>query len=56
MEWETLPHVIWTRNSDWDPAVHHEFNEGGDEWYHALTDHTENPHGELYNKFGNYRK
>ena len=55
MEWETLPHVNWTRDSDWDSAIfNHEFNEGGDEWYDALTDHTKNPHGELFDKFGNY--
>ena len=57
MEWETLPHVNWTCDSDWDPAIfNHEFDEGGDEWYDALTDHTKNPHGELFDKFGNYCK
>ena len=57
MEWETLLHVNWTHDSDWDPAIfHHKFNEGGDEWYHALMDHTKNPHGELLTEFGNYCK
>ena len=57
MEWETLPHVNWTRDSHRDPAIfHHKFDEGSDEWYRALTDHTRNPHGELLNKFGNYCK
>ena len=57
MEWETLPHVNWTRDSDWDPAIfNHEFDEGGDEWYDALTDHTKNPHRELFDEFGNYCK
>ena len=57
MEWETLLHVIWTRDSDWDPAIFdHEFNEGGEEWYDALMDHARNPHHELFDEFGNYRK
>ena len=57
MEWETLPHVIWTRDSDWDPAIFdHEFDEGGEEWYDALMDHAENPHRELFDEVGNYRK
>ena len=57
MEWETLPHVNWTHDSDWDPAIfNHEFDEGGDEWYDALTDHTKSPHGELFDEFGNYCK
>ena len=56
-EWETLPHVVWTRNSDWDPTIFdHEFDEGGEEWYDAMTDHAENPHRELFEEFGNYCK
>ena len=40
----------------WDPSIFdHEFDEGGDEWY-ALMDHAKNPHWELFDKFGNYRK
>ena len=34
----------------------HEFDEGGEEWYDALTDHTKNPHGEQFDEFGNYCK
>ena len=57
MEWETLPHVNWTHDSDWDPAIfNHEFDEGSDERYDALTDHTKNPRGELLDEFGNYCK
>ena len=56
-EWETLPHVIWTRDSDWDPAIFdHEFDEGGEEWYDAVMDHAENPHQELFDELGNYHK
>ena len=56
-EWETLPHVVWTRDSDWDPAIFdHEFDEGGEEWYDAMIDHAENPHRELFDEFGNYHK
>ena len=57
-EWETLPHVIWTQDSDWDPSIfdHEFFDEDGDEWYDALMDHAKNPHRELFDEFGNYRK
>ena len=56
-EWETLPHVIWTHDSDWDPSIFdHEFDEGGDKWYDALMDHAENPHREIFDEFGNYQK
>ena len=56
-EWETLPHVVWTRDSDWDPTIFdHDVDEGGEEWYDAMMDHAENPHRELFDEFGNYRK
>ena len=32
-EWETLPHVHWACNSDWDPAIfNHEFGDNDNEW------------------------
>jgi len=56
-EWETLPHVIWTRDQDWDPSVFdHEFDEDGEEWYDAVTDLAEQPNCQLFDEFGNYRK
>ena len=41
---------MWTRISEWDPAIfNHEFDEGGEEWYDAMMDHAKNPHWELFN-------
>ena len=49
-EWKTLPHVHWTRDSDWDPAIFdHEFDDD-DEWYDAVMNH-----GDLFDDVGNYR-
>ena len=50
-EWETLPHVHWTRDSDWDPAIlNHEFGDNDDEWDDPVMDHRY-----LFDKVGNYR-
>ena len=48
-EWKTLPHVHWTRDSDWDPAIFdHEFDDD-DERYDAVMNH-----GDLFDDVGNY--
>ena len=49
-EWEMLPHVHWTCNSDWDPAIfNHEFDDNDDEWDDPVMDHRD-----LLDKVGNY--
>ena len=49
-EWEMLPHVHWTRDSDWDPAIfNHEFGDNDDEWDDPVMDHRD-----LFDKVGNY--
>ena len=38
-EWDKLPHVIWTRDLDWNPNIFdHEFDDDDDEWYDAISD------------------
>ena len=49
-EWETLPHVHWTRNLDWDPAISdHEFDGSYDGWDDPVIDHRD-----MVDKVGNY--
>ena len=48
-EWDTLPHVHWTRDSDWDPAIFdHEFDDD-EEWYDTVMDQ-----GDLFDNVGDY--
>ena len=50
-EWETLPHIHWTRDSDWDPAIfNHEFGDNDDEWDDPVMDHRD-----PFDEGGNYR-
>ena len=49
-EWEMLPHVHWTRDSDWDLAIfNHEFGDKDDKWDDPVMDHRD-----LFDKVGNY--
>ena len=56
-EWETLPHVHWTQDKDWDPSVlDHALGDHDEEWFDAVTDITELPNKHLFDEFGNYRR
>ena len=37
-EWDTLPHVVWTSDTDWDPAVLDCSIEDEETWYDAISD------------------
>ena len=55
-EWDSLPHVVWTRDDKWNPSVFdHEFDERQDEWYDAVSDLAVQPNRQLFDEFGNYR-
>ena len=54
-EWDTLPHVFLTGESDWDPSVlDHEF--GDEQWADALGEEIDtDPITNAFDEFGNYR-
>ena len=55
-EWDELPHVIWTADQDWDPAILDSPLEGDkEEWFDALSD-ADPPNKHLFDEVGNYRK
>ena len=37
-EWDSLPHVILTADTDWDPSVIDHEMEDGEEWFDAMQD------------------
>ena len=55
-EWETLPHVIWTSDEEWDPTVLDHTIKDDEEWYDATTDMQEGIIQSPFDEFGNYRK
>jgi hypothetical protein len=55
-EWETLPHVIWTSDEEWDPTVLvHEITDD-DTWYDAISDLQGSLMNSPFDKYGRYRK
>ena len=37
-EWDTLPHVIWTSDADWDPSVLDHSLDDTDDWFESVPD------------------
>ena len=55
-EWEKLPHVFLTSPKKWDPSVLDFELEDDTEWFDAISSVEENPHTNLFDCQGNYRK
>ena len=54
-EWERLPHVVWTSDTEWDPSVLDGEPPDEDQWYDALSDLSEGMIQSPFDEFGNYR-
>jgi hypothetical protein len=53
-EWETLPHVIWTPDMEWDPTVlDHAIIDANDDWFDTITDLETKPFSNLIDENGN---
>jgi hypothetical protein len=52
-EFNTLPHVVFTSDVDWDPRILDFDVEGVNEWYDAISDNVD--HSELFDVFGDYK-
>lgn len=56
-EWEELPHTFLTSDEDWVPSRRdHDPEEDEDDWVDAVQHLAENPHAELFDQEGNYRR
>ena len=53
-EWDELPHVIWTSDVDWDPAIYDMTISDQETWYDAVSDIQENPTKQLFDQYGDY--
>ena len=53
-EWDNLPHVILTADTDWDPLVFAHKLEGGVEWFDAMQDLPDIQPDPLFNDVGDY--
>lgn len=55
-EWDSLPHVFLTGETDWDPSVLDHNPEDDEQWADALDTLEADPTTNLFDEFGNYRK
>jgi len=55
-EWDSLPHVILTRDMDWDPSILDCDYEDSDTWHNALSDPLPALSDSCFGEFGDYCK
>jgi hypothetical protein len=55
-EWDSLPHVVWTGDSDWDPTILDHNLDDDEHWFDAISDLEARPFTNLFDEFGNYHK
>ena len=55
-EFDTLPSVILTSDSTWDPLVLDHNLSDDEQWFDAVSDLQDDPTTNLFDEFGNYRK
>ena len=54
-EWDTLPHVIWTSDEDWDPSILDNVITNDERWYDAISDLDDGLIHSPFDEFGNYK-
>jgi hypothetical protein len=55
-EWDTLPHVVWSSNTDWDPTVLDYLFDNNGRRFDALQEVEQGPTTNLFHKFSKYCK
>ena len=54
-EWDSLPHVILTADTDWDPSILDSEQEDNEEWFNAMEDLPRLTPDPLFDEYGDYR-
>jgi hypothetical protein len=54
-EWDELPHVLFTSDSEWDPTVLDYDLDEDEQWFDALSDIPEGTDNKLFDEYGDYR-
>jgi len=54
-EWEDLPHVILTRELDWEPDQLDLTHVDDENWYDAISDLVADPFTNLFDEYGDYQ-
>ena len=51
-EWDSLPHVVFTSDADWDPSVLDDAVSDEERWYDAQSDHPDGPPAHPFDAVG----
>ena len=54
-EWESLPHVILTSDTDWNPSVLDNTIDDDDTWFDTISEFPDGDANSLFDLCGNYR-
>ena len=54
-EWDDLPHIILTSDTDWNPSILDNTIDDNEEWFDALSDFPNDTPDSLFDLQGNYR-
>ena len=54
-EWNDLPHIVLTGDTDWDPSVLDNDIDDNENWFDLVSDFTDNISNSLFDLQGNYR-
>ena len=54
-EWNDLPHVVLTGDTDWDPSVLDNEIDDDENWFDVVSDFTDANSNQLFDLWGNYR-
>ena len=55
-EWEDLPHIVLTNDSDWDPSVLDNTIDNDETWFDAISDLPDEDTHSLFDHQGNYQR
>ena len=53
-EWDTLPHVVWTSDENWDPSVLDHTLDDDDAWFDSISDESELLRTSNFDERGDY--
>ena len=53
-EWDTLPHVVWTSDNEWNPTIFDHSASDDQHWFDAIQDVNEDSATRNFNLYGIY--
>ena len=55
-EWETLPHVVWTSDMEWDPSILDSTISDTEQWFDAVSDNNHLIMASPFDQYGDFKR